>query len=500
MGQKIISNSDSANSALIPLARPLDGLNLSRCMLIDIVAVIDVILVVGAAFFINWYYVQYTSDTETLLVPLNRINYLSVTALVTAILYLSLQWRGHYSYEDFEQWDLERGVFRLGITVVFSFGVSLLVIFMLKESAQFSRIWVFSWCTSTFILLLVSRLFWIKRFKEFAKKGMFRRRILLLGSGDVLERAHKSLLSKQSLVTLTHVEQVILGDSDLDSRCSRTGALASALNNVVSRGQSDLIDEVVIALPRNDSDLLAPILQRLRALPIDLRVALDFGSFDSQPIELGRIGATNVVSFHKKPISEWNLFLKAIEDYTFALLSVLIFLPAMVAIAVAIKLDSEGPVLFRQRRHGSNHKIIHVMKFRTMSVLEDGDSIQQARRDDTRVTRVGRFLRRTSMDELPQLFNVLLGNMSLVGPRPHALAHNTYYSAIFEDYASRHRVKPGITGWAQVNGARGEITDPELMEQRVRYDLEYIDNWSIWFDLKILILTPLFGFISKRAY
>lgn len=172
----------------------------------------------------------------------------------------------------------------------------------------------------------------------------------------------------------------------------------------------------------------------------------------------------------------------------------------MAVIALLIKLDSKGPVFFRQRRHGSNYKIIEVYKFRTMSVLEDGDTIRQASKDDKRVTRVGRYLRMTSLDELPQLLNVLAGNMSLVGPRPHALAHDDHYSELLEDYASRHRVKPGITGWAQINGFRGEITEPGLMEQRVRYDLEYIDNWSIWFDIKVLLLTPLFGFISRKAY
>jgi putative colanic acid biosynthesis UDP-glucose lipid carrier transferase len=209
---------------------------------------------------------------------------------------------------------------------------------------------------------------------------------------------------------------------------------------------------------------------------------------------------TNTVSIQKKPISDWNIFIKALEDYVFAGLSLIIFLPAMAVIAVLIKLDSKGPVFFRQRRHGLNHKVIEVLKFRTMSVLEDGETIKQATKSDSRITRAGRFLRRSSLDELPQLFNVWAGDMSLVGPRPHALAHNNYYSEMLENYARRHSVKPGITGWAQVNGLRGETTEPGLMEERVRYDLEYIDNWSIWLDLQILFMTPLFGFLSRRAY
>jgi putative colanic acid biosynthesis UDP-glucose lipid carrier transferase len=172
----------------------------------------------------------------------------------------------------------------------------------------------------------------------------------------------------------------------------------------------------------------------------------------------------------------------------------------MMIIALAIKLDGKGPVLFRQRRHGWNHEIIEVLKFRTMTEQEDGAEVPQATRNDKRVTKVGRFLRRTSLDELPQLFNVLKGDMSLVGPRPHALSHNDHYSKILEDYACRHRVKPGITGWAQINGFRGETAEPEMMMRRVKYDLEYIENWSIPFDLEILFMTPLYGFISKHAY
>src|SRR5262249_13170599 len=153
----------------------------------------------------------------------------------------------------------------------------------------------------------------------------------------------------------------------------------------------------------------------------------------------------------------------------------------------------------RQRRYGYNHRIIEVLKFRSMTVLEDGPAVTQATKNDKRVTKVGRFLRRTSLDELPQLVNVLRGEMSIFGPRPHALAHNTYYGDLIENYANRHRVKPGMTGWAQVHGFRGETTHPNMMAERVRYDLDYIENWSIWLDLKIIIMTPLFGLFRRGA-
>ena len=491
MKQKTLAAADNRRGLLFLLARQFDNLRFSRQMLIDVISMIDVILVIVAAILIRYIFQWHSSDYG-LLPP---INYLSVIALVTATLYASLRWRNHYDYGEFEDWSVGRGGFRLGITVLFSFGFSLFVVFMLKESAEFSRAWVFTWCASSFIILFASRLFWIAQFRSRTAQGFFRRRVLLLGTGHILECAREDILSMQS-----HCELVGVCEFFGDSEPSQAIQLVAALNQAVSKSQSGRVDELVIALPGADSTLLDSIIRRLRFLPVDLKVALDFGKYKSKFLELGHIGSTNVLSIKKKPISEWNIFLKAVEDYTIATFSLIIFLPAMAVIALLIKLDSKGPVFFRQRRHGSNHKIIEVYKFRTMSVLEDGDTIRQASKDDKRVTRVGRYLRMTSLDELPQLLNVLAGNMSLVGPRPHALAHDDHYSELLEDYASRHRVKPGITGWAQINGFRGEITEPGLMEQRVRYDLEYIDNWSIWFDIKVLLLTPLFGFISRKAY
>ena len=175
--------------------------------------------------------------------------------------------------------------------------------------------------------------------------------------------------------------------------------------------------------------------------------------------------------------------------------------PVLIAAALMIKLDSPGPVLFRQRRYGFNNNPITVFKFRTMRHDQADDRlVPQARRNDPRVTRVGAFLRRTSLDELPQLINVLRSEMSLVGPRPHAVAHNEQYAHVIDDYLSRHRVKPGITGWAQVNGLRGETDTPDKMRRRVQYDLYYIDNWSLYLDFKILALTPFVGLVHKNAY
>ena len=193
--------------------------------------------------------------------------------------------------------------------------------------------------------------------------------------------------------------------------------------------------------------------------------------------------------------------IKGIEDRVLALLILIAISPLMVLLALGVKLSSSGPVLFRQKRHGLDCKAIEVWKFRSMRLhQENAGEVTQATRDDPRVTRFGRFLRRTSLDELPQFFNVLQGTMSIVGPRPHAVEHNDHYKSIVQNYMQRHRVKPGITGWAQVNGLRGETDTVEKMARRVEYDLYYMQNWSVLFDLRIVAMTIFKGFIGKAVY
>jgi exopolysaccharide biosynthesis polyprenyl glycosylphosphotransferase len=195
------------------------------------------------------------------------------------------------------------------------------------------------------------------------------------------------------------------------------------------------------------------------------------------------------IEIQRAPLSEMEMAVKRVCDVLIAGVSVLFLAPMMIFIGALIALDSKGPVIFRQNRNGFNGKQFVIYKFRTLRVLENGAVVNQVKRDDDRVTRIGRLLRATSIDELPQLFNVLKGDMSLVGPRPHAIAHDNQYTNLLADYALRHHVKPGMTGWAQVNGLRGETAQLEQMKNRVAFDLWYIDNWSFWFDLKILILT-----------
>jgi putative colanic acid biosynthesis UDP-glucose lipid carrier transferase len=195
-----------------------------------------------------------------------------------------------------------------------------------------------------------------------------------------------------------------------------------------------------------------------------------------------------------------NGWLKRAEDLILGVAILAVAAIPMLLIACAVKWTSKGSILFKQRRYGLNGKVVYVWKFRTMTVSDDGETVMQAKKGDSRLTPIGAFLRRTSLDELPQFFNVLQGTMSIVGPRPHAVAHNEQYRWLIPGYMLRHKVKPGITGWAQVNGWRGETDTLEKMEKRVECDLEYMRNWSLWLDIKIVALTIFKGFYSKNAY
>jgi putative colanic acid biosynthesis UDP-glucose lipid carrier transferase len=229
-------------------------------------------------------------------------------------------------------------------------------------------------------------------------------------------------------------------------------------------------------------------------------MVVDFLYYSLLRAQWSQIGGIPVVSLHNSPFEGVGAWVKRLEDLIIGGMIVLLTLIPMACIAIAIKVSSPGPIFFRQWRYGLCGKKIRILKFRTMNVCEDGPSVRQASKNDSRITRIGRFLRRTSLDEFPQFFQVLTGEISLVGPRPHAVAHNEQYRSLIHGYMLRHIVKPGITGWAQVNGWRGETVELEKMKQRVRHDLEYICNWNLLLDLKIIFLTVFGTKKSRNAY
>ena len=369
--------------------------------------------------------------------------------------------------------------------------------YALKVSEHFSRFWLFAWTGVVAVSLVSARIVAGAVLRRAVREGgVFSRRIAIVGANDIGARFAAHAADPEKAISIVGIfsagpEEVAGGfghPADGDLR---------ALERAARAGE---IDDVVIAMPKLSKDAMATIVNRLSTLPVTLAICPNAHWLDHTGGEIVRIGGTPMLTLYRRPLEGWGSVLKTAEDYAVGVPAFILLSPLMLAIAVALKLEGKGPVFFTQQRHGFNQKVFRIFKFRTMTVLEDGAEIPQARANDPRVTKLGAFLRRYSLDELPQIYNVLRGEMSLVGPRPHALAHNHQYALAIENYSGRHKVKPGMTGWAQVNGCRGETSENERMAERVRYDLEYVDNWSLWFDLKIMVLTFAAVLFPKNAY
>jgi Undecaprenyl-phosphate glucose phosphotransferase len=320
------------------------------------------------------------------------------------------------------------------------------------------------------------------------------RRVVTIGEPSELIGLSQAFLARY--FGLREVSRISFG-SNYDSS---SDAVRDYVNRALHEARECGAEEFVVALRWTSSVLLESVRDQLRASPLPVRLLPD----STMRSLLGRDALLNgrpflAVNLQREPISASERALKRALDIIVAAMAIAILSPILVCVAVAVSLDSPGPILFRQRRNGFNANQFVILKFRTMKVLEDGPTVIQACRGDHRVTRVGRFLRRSSMDELPQLINVIMGDMSLVGPRPHALAHDHEYQSLIAEYPFRHHVKPGITGWAQVNGLRGETKRLEQMVERVKLDLWYISHWSFWLDIKIIARTC-FEVIRNRAY
>ncbi len=369
-------------------------------------------------------------------------------------------------------------------------------------------IWYGTWALVSTTWVLGMRLLARSILRRMTLSGMFDTRVAVYGFGRVAERLATYLSDPSHAVRLAGVYDDRHAREQRLRHGAREGAApvliaSGSLQDLIRAGREGHIDQIVIALPPSADRRTADIARRLEQLPVSLHICTHLASdlIDEGPSHtVSHLGPIGLLDVKTKPLSDWGRHLKTVEDFVIAALALVLLLPVMAVIAVAVKLDSAGPVVFYQRRHGLNRRVIKVLKFRTMRVQEDGASVTQAQKDDPRVTRIGRFLRASSLDELPQLINVLRGEMSLIGPRPHALVHDDHYDEMLEGYANRHRVKPGMTGWAQVNGFRGPTDTPDKMRGRVDHDLYYIDNWSLWFDLRILAMTVFVGLRHKNAF
>jgi putative colanic acid biosysnthesis UDP-glucose lipid carrier transferase len=279
-----------------------------------------------------------------------------------------------------------------------------------------------------------------------------------------------------------------------------TETLAGTIEQAIIDAREGRLDVIYLALPLRAQARVSEIVAQLADTTADVQMAADFSVFELLHARWGAVGDIPTVSLFDTPFQGVAGWAKRLEDIVLGSLLLLAASPVMLLIAVLIKATTRGPVFFVQTRYGLNGKAIKVLKFRSMTTADDGKVVRQAQRNDARVTKVGAILRATSLDELPQFFNVVRGDMSIVGPRPHAVAHNEEYRSLIHGYMLRHKVKPGITGWAQVNGLRGETDTLEKMKKRVEYDLEYIENWRLSWDLEIIFLTAFRAWNDKSAF
>jgi putative colanic acid biosynthesis UDP-glucose lipid carrier transferase len=367
---------------------------------------------------------------------------------------------------------------------------------LLKATGLFSRKVIFTWFVVTpFALLGVqaatrSITGWRRRF------GAIKRRLIIVGASKVGCELAARLAEEPWL----GIVDGFFDDRRLDRlpRAIRAQHLGR-FHDVAEYSRRNQVHVIYICLPISARSRIHALLEELRDSTASIYLVPDLSAFDLMQARFGEVRGLPLLAVRESPFCGLAGVWKRASDIVLSIATLFVAAPIMIAIAIGVRRSSPGPVLFRQRRYGLDGKVFIVYKFRTMSVCEDG-VIQQATRDDPRVTPFGRFLRRSSLDELPQLFNVLIGNMSLVGPRPHAVAHNEHYRGLVSGYMLRHKVRPGITGLAQVNGQRGETNNLRKMNRRVEYDLEYLNDWSLGLDLRILLKTVLVIFQNRRVY
>jgi Undecaprenyl-phosphate glucose phosphotransferase len=468
---------------------------LSSEILAAAVAAIDflLVLIAGAAAF-TWYFDH-----------MNRLNrsagepgHYMLTAVFAATLFVvSFERLGGYQLKQLLRldWQLKRIPMMWGITL----SALLLAAFLGKLSEHYSRGWALLWFISSPALLLIARGVLHLAVTGWVQGGRLARNVVIVGAGNEGQRLIAKLRESQDK---SIVVRGIFDDREPRLHGSVLGVnVIGTTDDLIRVARRVPVDEVVIALPLDAEEQLKALFWKLKGIATDLRLSIEPIAERFQVRGVSYVGAVPLLEIADRPLKHWRAVAKCIEDKVLSAILLIFLGPLMAITALLIKADSRGPVFFAQERFGFNNDVIRVLKFRTMYV-DQGDQSGEQRtvQNDPRVTRVGRIIRSLSIDELPQLINVLRSDMSLVGPRPHAIAMKAggrLYCDAVEEYLHRHRVKPGITGWAQVNGLRGEIDTLEKAHARVAHDLHYIEHWSPWLDLKILLKTA--GILASRA-
>jgi Undecaprenyl-phosphate glucose phosphotransferase len=428
------------------------------------------------------------------------ILYGTVIALASVFTVIALDLLGLYSLPALQAFPAN--VHRLMLGWFAAFAVVGVIVFFLKAGHELSRVWLALWFVAGGMALAAERASVRLAVGRLAKSGGLARRAVIYGTGALTDE----LIQK---IEADHGAQIrILGVFD-DRSAPRVPTSSGyprlgSLDDLIEVSRAMRVDLVIVALPLAGEQRLDSVASRISVLPADIRLPAKATQIRLCPRLYSHLGSVAMIDLYDRPIADWDFVIKWMFDKVIGLLALLALAPLMGLVALAIKLDSRGPVLFRQKRYGFNNELIEVWKFRSMHVdMCDANAARLVTRTDPRVTRVGRFIRKTSLDELPQLINVLKGDLSLVGPRPHAIAakaQDRLYNEIVQRYYARHKVKPGITGWAQISGWRGETDTEEKIEKRVECDLYYIENWSVFFDLYILAMTPISLFKSENAY
>jgi Undecaprenyl-phosphate glucose phosphotransferase len=428
--------------------------------------------------------------------------YVGTTLVIGLLSTLAFQTADIYQVQAFRGY--EKQYMRLASAWSVVFLIVMGASFFAKAGDMFSRVWLGTYYLSGLIALILSRRFVFLLVRKWTHEGRLTRRTVIVGGSDagagVIEELRKQKDSGIEVIGLFDDR----GDDRSSADCAGERKLGT-VDDLVEFGRRTRVDLVIFSLPISAESRILQMLKKLWVLPIDIRLAAHTNKLRFRPRSYSFIGSVPVIDVSDRPIADWDVVMKWLFDKRVGGLVLLMALPVMAVIALAIKLDSRGPILFKQKRYGFNNDMIEVYKFRSLYAdAADPGAERLVTKDDPRVTRIGRILRKTSLDELPQLFNVVFkSNLSLVGPRPHAInakAEARLYNEAVDGYFARHRVKPGLTGWAQINGWRGETDTHEKIKKRVEHDLYYIENWSVLFDILIVARTPFALIKSENAY
>ncbi len=479
------ANNNAKGLAITPLQHDRRPYAFIIKLLPGLVLILDALVLLAVGYATYWQFVDYSYQT---------VDYYVAAIIGNSLMAVMLMYfAGLYQFGAITR--AVSSIDRIVLANITTFVLMLAGAFAIKISNFYSRAWVGAFLFGGIAALILTRMAIAHIVRKLGQRGVVARSVAIYGHGEQVQELQNYL--KQQNLTFIKVAGVF-GEKDT------AGISPDSVDfcRLIEFTRSDNVDDIIVALPWANSREVASIMDKLRELPINVYLSADLIGYKmSMRAAPSYFESLPLFQVAGKPLSGWDIILKTMEDYIISLIVLVLLSPLLLVVALLIKLDSPGPVIFKQKRLGFNNQVFDIYKFRSMTYNDTAQSkTVQAQRNDPRVTRVGKILRKTSIDEIPQLFNVLNGTMSIVGPRPHAIDHNEEFSSKIRGYFARHRVKPGLTGLAQVKGFRGLTDTVEKMENRVKYDVEYTENWSLLTDLKIILRTPFAVLLGTNAH